>query len=30
MKSKLLHEAAGKRTFAVILQTDDEAMCCLK
>ena len=30
MKSKLLHEAAGKRTFAVILQTDDEAMRCLK
>jgi uncharacterized protein len=30
MKSKLLHEADGKRTFAVILQTDDEAMGCLR
>ena len=30
MKTKLLHEAGGKRTFAVILQTDDEAMRCLK
>jgi predicted DNA-binding protein with PD1-like motif len=30
MKTKLLHEADGKRTFAVILQTDDEAMGCLR
>jgi predicted DNA-binding protein with PD1-like motif len=30
MKTKLLHEADGKRTFAVILQTDDEAMRCLQ
>jgi uncharacterized protein len=30
MKTKLLHEAAGKRTFAVILQTGDEAMRCLR
>ena len=29
MKIKLLHEAEGKRTFAVILQTGDEAMRCL-
>jgi hypothetical protein len=29
MKTKLLHEAGGKRTFAVILRTDDEAMHCL-
>jgi predicted DNA-binding protein with PD1-like motif len=29
-EDKLLHEADGKRTFAVILQTDDEAMRCLK
>jgi predicted DNA-binding protein with PD1-like motif len=30
MKSKLLHDADGKRTFAVVLQTDDEAMGCLR
>jgi hypothetical protein len=30
MKTKLLHEAGGKRTFAVILRTDDEAMHCLE
>lgn len=30
MKTKLLHEADGKRTIAVILQTDDEAMRCLR
>jgi len=30
MKTKLLHKADGKRTFAVILQTDDEAMRCLR
>jgi predicted DNA-binding protein with PD1-like motif len=29
MQSKLLHEAEGKRTFAVILQKGDEAMRCL-
>jgi uncharacterized protein len=30
MHSKLLHEDAGKRTFAVILQKGDEAMRCLQ
>src|SRR6266705_1960977 len=30
MHSKLLHEEGGKRTFAVILQTGDEAMRCLQ
>jgi uncharacterized protein len=30
MQSKLLHEANGARTFAVILQKGDEAMCCLQ
>lgn len=30
MQSKLLHEEAGKRTFAVVLQTGDEAMRCLQ
>lgn len=30
MKTKLLHEADGKRTFTVVLQTDDEAMGCLR
>ena len=30
MQSKLLHEADGKRTFAVILQKGDEAMHCLQ
>jgi predicted DNA-binding protein with PD1-like motif len=30
MKAKLLHEAHGKRTFALILKTDDEAMQALK
>ncbi len=30
MKTKLLHEAYGKRTFAVILETGDEALSCLK
>ena len=30
MQSKLLHEADGKRTFAVILQKSDEAMRCLQ
>src|SRR5690242_18096386 len=30
MKSKLLHESEGRRTFAVILQTGDEAVKCLQ
>ena len=30
MQSKLLHEANGARTFAVILQKGDEAMRCLQ
>ena len=30
MQSKLLHEADGKRTFALILQNGDEAMRCLQ
>lgn len=30
MKTKLLHEAHGKRTFAVVLATGDEAMACLQ
>ncbi len=30
MQSKLLHEADGKRTFAVVLQTGDEAMSSLQ
>jgi uncharacterized protein len=30
MQSKLLHEASGKRTFALILQKGDEAMRCLQ
>lgn len=29
MQSRLLHEAGGQRTFAVILQTGDEVMACL-
>src|SRR5262245_46479017 len=29
MRSKLLHEVDGKRTFAVILGTGDEVMACL-
>lgn len=29
MQSRLLHEAGGQRTFAVILQTGDEVMTCL-
>lgn len=28
--SKLLHEIDGKRTFAVVLKTGDEAMACLQ
>lgn len=30
MQSKLLHDTAGQRTFAVILATGDEVMSCLK
>ena len=30
MQSKLLHNADGQRTFAVILVTGDEVMACLK
>jgi uncharacterized protein len=30
MRSKLIHQAAGQRTFAVILKTGDEIMSCLK
>jgi predicted DNA-binding protein with PD1-like motif len=30
MRSKLLHEQGGKRTFAVILEKGDEAMRCLQ
>ena len=30
MQSKLLDERDGKRTFAVVLQTGDEAMRCLQ
>jgi predicted DNA-binding protein with PD1-like motif len=30
MQSKLLHQANGKRTFALILQEGDEAMRCLQ
>ncbi len=30
MQSKLLHQDGGRRTFAVILQTGDEAMACLQ
>lgn len=29
MQSKLLHEADGVRTFALVLDTDDEAMGCI-
>ncbi len=30
MQSKLLHEDAGQRTFAVVLQTGDEVMQCMQ
>ena len=30
MRSKLLNDHAGERTFAVILETGDEVMGCLK
>jgi uncharacterized protein len=30
MRTKLIHEQAGQRTFAVVLQTGDEVMACLE
>lgn len=30
MRSKLLHDNSGQRTFVVVLQTGDEAMACLQ
>lgn len=30
MKAKLIHQADGQRTFAVVLQTGDEAVSCLR
>jgi uncharacterized protein len=30
MKSKLLHENAGQRTYAIVLETGDEALACLQ
>lgn len=30
MQHKLLHEAEGQRTFAVVLETGDEVMACLQ
>ncbi len=30
MQHKLLHDSGGQRTFAVVLQTGDEAMDCLR
>lgn len=29
MESKLLHNAAGQRTFSIVLQTGDEVLACL-
>ena len=29
MRSRLLHEANGRRTFSIVLDTDDEAIACL-
>jgi predicted DNA-binding protein with PD1-like motif len=29
MRTKLLHETGGKRTFAVVMETGDEVMACL-
>lgn len=29
MQSKLIHETGGQRTFAVVLETDEELMACL-
>ncbi len=30
MRTKLLHQVDGKRTFAVVMQSGDEAMACLQ
>jgi uncharacterized protein len=30
MKTRLLHENSGQRTFAVVLETGDEAIGCLQ
>ena len=30
MRSKLIHDAEGQRTFAIVLDSGDEAMACLK
>ena len=30
MQTKLIHETAGKRTFAIVLKTGDEIMACLQ
>src|SRR5438105_3557365 len=30
MKTKLLHESAGERVYALVLETGDEAMACLQ
>lgn len=30
MQHKLLHDSGGQRTFAVVLETGDEAMACLR
>ena len=30
MRSRLLQEAGGQRTFSIVLETDDEVMACLK
>lgn len=30
MKSRVIHSAAGQRTFAIVLASGDEAMTCLK
>ena len=30
MQSKLLHESAGQRTYALVLQTGNEALACLQ
>lgn len=30
MRTQLLHQAHGKRTFAIVLSTGDEAMVCLR
>lgn len=30
MRSKLIHDAKGQRTFAIVLDSGDEVMACLK